>query len=600
MQYGPVKLTGEARSWYGPSWVLVLLNGAPVTAGQRLLRFLLHFPAGPSALLRRHPRNTAGTRRGRALRLTHIHTLLLLTVVAAAFPTSALAQAAIAGVVKDASGGAIPGVLVEASSPALIEKTRTAVSDGAGRYRLEDLRPGIYAVRFTGKGWRPFQQAGVELTGSFTATVNVELAVGPVTEAITVTADVPAVDVHNAEREVALSGELVRSIPTVRSYNALLVLVPGVVTNFNDTVTGTATTSFPIHGGRAGEGRLMLDGLTVGSPPVGNSATSYVIDVGQAQEVTFATTGALGEAETGGLVMNIVPRSGGNTPHGSLFTSVTGANLQGDNLTQSLKDQGVTGRDAADRRLRFLGRPRAVPSGRTARGTSSPASLGGSRREVPNVFYNVNAGDPARWLYAPDYSRREYSDRKVESLSGRLTWQLTPRHRITAFLDAQALCRTCTGATAGAQEPARVSPEAVGPMRRPLTACANHMAVAPHQSTSPRSGYGGTYFTVGNLERVPNPTRDLIRVAEQCASGCAANGNIPGLVYRSQDFSVQRRVVPLEGVGVLRDGQPQPEARLSAHVHDRRPDVVHEQPEPDVSLQRRRAEPVDPDRSRRG
>ena len=97
--------------------------------------------------------------------------------------------------------------------------------------------------RFT--GWSPYQQEGVELTGSFTATVNAELAVGPLTETITVTGEVPVVDVHSAKREVTLSGEVVRSIPTVRSYNALLALVPGVVTNFNDTVTGTATTSIP-------------------------------------------------------------------------------------------------------------------------------------------------------------------------------------------------------------------------------------------------------------------------------------------------------------------------------------------------------------------
>jgi Carboxypeptidase regulatory-like domain len=464
---------------------------------------------------------------------------LVLLVFTAAVPTASYAQAAIAGLVKDPAGDPIPDVLVEASSPALIEKTRTGVTDAAGRYRLEDLRPGVYTVEFTRKGWRPYLQAGVELTGSFTASVNVELALGTVTEAITVTGNVPAVDVQSAEREVTLSGEVVRSIPTVRSYNALLVLVPGVVTNFNDTVTGTATTSFPIHGGRASEGRLMLDGLTVGSPPVGNSATSYVIDVGQAHEVTFETTGALGEAETGGLVMNIVPRSGGNTPNGSLFASVTGAKLQGDNLTESLKAQGVTAATPLTGVYDFSG-ALGGPIRKDRAWYFVNGSLGGSRREVPNVFYNLNAGDPARWLYAPDDRRREYSDRKVESLSGRLTWQLTARHRITAFLDAQALCRTCTGATPGAQEPARVSPEAVGPMRRPLTASQITWLSPVTSRLLLEAGYGGTYFSAGNRERVPNPTRDLIRVAEQCASGCAANGNIPGLVYRSQDFTVSQ------------------------------------------------------------
>jgi hypothetical protein len=113
------------------------------------------------------------------------------------------------------------------------------------------------------------------------------------------------------------------------------------VTNANEIDTGTATTSFPIHGGRANEGRLLLDGLNVGSASGGNSATSYTVDVGQAREVTFTTAGALGESETAGLMMNIVPKTGGNTMRGSIFASGTGGKFQSDNLTPDLAAQGV-------------------------------------------------------------------------------------------------------------------------------------------------------------------------------------------------------------------------------------------------------------------
>ena len=452
-------------------------------------------------------------------------------------PATALAQAAITGSVTDPSGAPMLGVAVEASSPALIEKSRTTVTDGGGRYRIEDLRPGTYQVRFSLEGWSPYLQEGVELTGSITAPVDAVLAIGGLTEAISVTGEVPAVDIHTAEHEVTLSGDLVRSIPTVRSYNALLPLVPGVVTNFNDTVTAAATTSFPIHGGRANEGRLLLDGLNVGSPPSGNSATSYVIDVGAAQEVTFLTASALGEVETAGLLMNIVPKSGGNSIQASVFASGTSGRLQSDNLTPELEDQGVTtatpltgvfdvsgtigGPIRQDRIWYFVN-----------------AHAGGSRKESPNVYYNLNAADPATWLYAPDHDRLSYSDRAFENASARVTWQATPRNKVSGFWDAQYVCRTCSGATAGAQEPARVSPEAVGIMSRPM-----HVSQATWSSPATNrllleAGYGGTFFGVGNFEREPNPTRDLIRVAEQCASGCEANGNIPGLVYRSQDFSV--------------------------------------------------------------
>ena len=452
-------------------------------------------------------------------------------------PTAAFAQASIAGSVSDPFGVPISGVHVEASSPALIERVRTTVTDDAGRYRIENLLPGTYVVKFALDGWTAYQKEAIELRGSLTATIDAALQIGRVSDTITVTGATPVVDVYGARREVTLSGEVVQSIPTARSYNALLALIPGVVTNVNDTVMGTSTTSFPIHGGRVSEGRLLLDGLNIGSPPSGNSATSYTIDVGQAREVTFTTAGALGESETAGLVMNIVPKSGGNTMRGSMFASGTSGKLQSDNLTPELAAQGVMaptpfnkvydvsgtfgGPIVSDRLWYFLN-----------------GHIGGSTKDIPGLYYNRNAGDAMQWLYSPDFGRPEYSDRTFENASGRVTWQVTPRNKVSSLWDAQSLCRACTGATPGASEPQRLSPEAVGVLGRRLDVTQVTWSSPVTNRLFLEAGYGGTYFGVGNFERDPNPTRDLIRVAEQCASGCAANGNIPGLVYRSQDFSV--------------------------------------------------------------
>jgi hypothetical protein len=462
-------------------------------------------------------------------------TLLVFTFMIT-LPATVFGQPAIVGIVSDPSGASMPGVVVEASSAALLEQARTTVTDQAGRYRIEDLLPGTYQVRFTLPGWKSYQQEGVELAGSFTATVNAELAVGSVAEAITVAGGIPFLDVHNAVREVTLPADIVRSIPTIRSYNALVALIPGVTTTTNDTVTGTATTSFPIHGGRTNEGRLALDGLTVGSPPSGNSATSYVIDVGQSQEATFATAGGLGESETSGLTMNIVPKSGGNERHGSLFASGTGRRFQSTNLSAGLSAQGVTASTPLTKVYDVSG----TIGGAMTRSVwyFVGAHTGGSTREVSNVYYNLNAGDGDHWLYEPDLDRRAYSDRTFENANGRLTWQMTPRNRISTFWDVQSLCRACTGATPGLQEPARVSPEAVGVLGRRLDVTQATWSSPITSRLLAEAGYGGVFFGVGNFEREPNPTRDLIRVVEQCASGCAANGNIPGLVYRSQDFSV--------------------------------------------------------------
>src|SRR5438552_18782341 len=107
--------------------------------------------------------------------------LLLLVLV----PAVAFAQASITGVVKDASGAVLPGVTVEASSPALIEKTRNVISDGEGLYKIVDLRPGSYVVTFSLSGFSTVKREGIELTAGFTATVNAELRVGAVAETVT-------------------------------------------------------------------------------------------------------------------------------------------------------------------------------------------------------------------------------------------------------------------------------------------------------------------------------------------------------------------------------------------------------------------------------
>ena len=464
-----------------------------------------------------------------------IRTLALLACIVL-IPAAALAQAVIAGTVRDSSGAVLPGVTVEAASPALIEKVRSAVTDTSGQYRVEDLRPGTYTATFTLPGFNTFKREGIELTGSFTATVNVELNVGAVTETITVTGDSPVVDVQSARREITLNTEVLRSIPSVRSYNALVVVVPGVVTNLNDVVTGTVTTQFPIHGGRNNEGRMTIDGLNIGTAVGGNQPPQYMADIGNAQEVTFTTSGGLGEAETAGLVMNVVPRTGGNDISGAVYFSATGENLQSDNFTQELKDAGLAAPTPFSK-VYDLNGSFGGPIKRDRLWYFVNARTQGSTTTVASMYYNQNAGDATKWTYVPDVSRPAYSDRTWENVSGRLTWQATSRNKIGVFWDQQWICRKCTGMTQGLTDPPRVTPEAIGvqsqvPLRvrqitwsSPLT---NRLLLD--------AGYGGTYSEGGNPERIPNPTRNLIRVVEQCANGCAANGDIPGLNYRSQDW----------------------------------------------------------------
>ena len=124
-------------------------------------------------------------------------------------PSAVHAQGSITGVVRDTSGAVLPGVTVEASSPALIEKIRSVVTDGTGQYRIVDLRPGSYTLSFMLPGFSVVRREGIELTAGFTATVNAELRVGAVEETLTVTGESPIVDVQSTTRATSIGHDVI-------------------------------------------------------------------------------------------------------------------------------------------------------------------------------------------------------------------------------------------------------------------------------------------------------------------------------------------------------------------------------------------------------
>ena len=132
-----------------------------------------------------------------------------------------------AGVVRDASGGVLPGVTVEVSSPVLIEKVRTATTDGQGLYRIVDLRPGNYTVTFTLAGFSSVRRAGLELTSGFITTVNADLPVGDVAETVTVSGQSPVVDLQNSRQQTTVQRATLDVLPTTGRINHLAAIIPG-------------------------------------------------------------------------------------------------------------------------------------------------------------------------------------------------------------------------------------------------------------------------------------------------------------------------------------------------------------------------------------
>jgi len=429
--------------------------------------------------------------------------------------SAAFAQGTIAGVVRDASGAVLPGVTVEAASPALIEKVRNATTDGTGRYRIEDLRPGEYTVTFTLSGFATVRREMLVVSGSAVIAVDADMRVGGVQETITVSGETPIVDTQSTRREITLDNETLRNLPSVRSYSYLLTTVPGLQTNVNNVNTGPVFAIFPIHGGRGVESRLTVDGLNISNPPGGNQPPNFTADVGNAQEVTMLTSGGLGEMETAGLTMNIVPKQGGNSFSGLAFVSGYSKGMLADNFTPELQARGVS-QPAPVYRVYDFNVAAGGPIVKDKLWYYMSVREQGSRQNTLNTFYNKNAGNPNSFLYEADLTRPAYSDRTWENYTPRITWQISSRNKITGSWDEQPVCRKCTGTTSLTGSPNFVwfsSPESDG-----------HGEFSPQRIqqvkwTSPvtsklllEAGFGTTYYEWGGKQLEDTSTENLVQM----------------------------------------------------------------------------------------
>ena len=465
--------------------------------------------------------------------LTWLTPLVLLALVI--FPATVSAQASITGVFTDSSGGVLPGVTVEASSPALIEKVRSVVTDGTGQYRIVDLPAGTYTLTLTLAGFSRFKRDGVELTGTFTASVNGQLRVGAIEETITVTGETPIVDVQGSRVQKTIDSSTIAAIPNARQYFSFTALVPGISIQGSDVggSLGPTFSVFQAHGGRRNEGRLQVDGTEVAFLGV----SFYVADTGAAQEIAVTVTGAMGEAVTGGPVMNVVSRSGGNIFSGSLFANFANNSMQADNMTQALRDAGLR----APNPLQKIWDASVWSGGAIQKDRLwffANARHQGNRKLVAGMWQNLNAGDPTKWTYEPDLGRQATEDGTWKNVGLRLTWQATPRNKIVAWWDEQDVCRLCltgSGTVTNSPEAASTSgayPESVGRISwtSPLTPRLLLEANVRQHIEQP-----------GGKEKGNN--RDLIQVTEQA-------GIIPGLIYRSQNWTLGhiRTVAPTASV----------------------------------------------------
>ncbi len=345
--------------------------------------------------------------------------------------SAAQTGSAITGVARDASGGVLPGVTIEASSPALIEGTRVAVSDDQGVYRIVDLRPGTYRVSFTLPGFKSFVRDGIALTSAFTATVNGELEVGAVEETVTVTGEAPVVDTQNVAAREVFTRETVETLPIAKSTGVWASLIPAMRqpppaaadsgatggVDVGATQSERSQAQVTVHGA-PDDIRVVRDGMEA-------MRGVYSMNRVDTQEITVQMGGNPAEAETGGVRINIIPREGGNVFSGSFELDGITEAMQGSNSDDALRARGLAGT------------PYVKQAYNAGTGFGGPVRQDklwffgswrkwGSQLWLPGKYYNATQGTP---VYTPDLSRLASSDDYYQSFTGRLTWAATSNQK---------------------------------------------------------------------------------------------------------------------------------------------------------------------------
>jgi hypothetical protein len=360
-------------------------------------------------------------------------------------PAAAFAQASLAGTAKDASGAVLPGVTVEASSPVLIEKVRSVVTDATGQYKIIDLRPGTYTVTFALTGFNAVKRENIELVGAATVTVNADMAVGAVSETLTVTGEAPTVDVQNTARSSVITSEVQSALPSGRSQFAYAVLVPGVtLSGFNggntQDVGGTGNmdiTIFTVHGSRPFDNRLMINGLTARNLLASGWASNWVPDMGTASEVAYDYSSGTSEYFGSGFQINLIPKEGGNTFTGSIFATGVGSAWQSNNYSADLQARGLS----SPNKLLTLYDINPSIGGPIVKNRAwfyFSMRWQESKKAVAGGFANANLGDPNRWDYVSDTSTPGLDFKKMDpTTSVRATWQITPRNKLGFSADPQ-------------------------------------------------------------------------------------------------------------------------------------------------------------------
>ena len=326
----------------------------------------------------------------------------------------------------------MPGVTVEASSPALIEQVRAVTTDEQGQYKIVDLRPGIYAVTFTLPGFATSKREGIDLPANFTAQINGELRIGDLTETLTVSGDAPIVDVQSAVSQQVMPQRLLDSMPTGgRSYQSVGATLVGVAPSSPDVggSQGMQQSYLNAHGSDPRDNAVLVEGVRLNSME-GNGANQNYFNEGMFAEMAYQTGGIQVETSGGGIRLNLIPKDGGNSLKGDVFYSATNHNLQADSTVPNA-DPRQRATNAMDT-MHDLNISVGGPVKRDKLWFFASVRHWGVNQTTANSFYSESSTLNS---FKPDTTRQVLDDNLIQSQMTRLTWQVSPKNKLSGYID---------------------------------------------------------------------------------------------------------------------------------------------------------------------
>jgi len=373
-------------------------------------------------------------------------------------PAAAWAQtSAISGTVRDTSGAILPGVTVEAASPALIEKVRSAVSDSNGQYKIEALRPGVYTVTFTLPGFSVVKRENVELTSDFTATINADMKIGAIEETITVSAESPVVDVQNITTRTVMTRDVLDAIPTGRNIQAVGIMIPGTTIAqggggaLSRDVGGSGNLQqSPLQYRGSGDTVQTIEGLRLNNLCAQGQYSGVYWNEGSFQELSYVTGADSAEMGQGGIRVNMVPKDGGNQFHGQFVGNFAPNGWASDNCDSPGVAQACTRSELAGDltynpsnkltnvsvldKIWDINPNVGGPIARDKVWFFATYRYWGVNKTTPNSFFDA---DPSPFRYSPDLTRQGIDDGHIRSFAGRVSAQVTSKDKISYYHDDQ-------------------------------------------------------------------------------------------------------------------------------------------------------------------